>query len=36
MIKLMSLGNLEEKYTKIIDEVYRKKNGDYLKGKEAN
>jgi hypothetical protein len=32
----MSLGSLNEKYATIIDEIYRKGNGEYLKGREAN
>jgi hypothetical protein len=36
MVKQMSLGNLEEKYAKIVDEVFRKKNGEYIRGKESH
>jgi hypothetical protein len=32
---MMSLGNLNGKNAKIIDEIYRKGNGEYLKGREA-
>jgi hypothetical protein len=35
IIKKMSLGNLEERYKKIIYEIYRKGNGEFLKGREA-
>ncbi len=36
MTKKMMLGNLQEKYEKIIEEVYRKGNGEYIKGKQAD
>jgi hypothetical protein len=33
---MMSVGSLNnEKNAKIIDEIYRKGNGEYLKGREA-
>jgi hypothetical protein len=32
---MMSLGSLNGKYARIIDQVYRKGNGEYLKGREA-
>lgn len=36
MVRQMSLGNLEEKYARIVDEIFRKKNGEYLRGKESH
>jgi hypothetical protein len=35
IVKIMSIGNLDGKNAKIIDEIYRKGNGEYLKGREA-
>jgi hypothetical protein len=33
---MMSVGSLNNgKYAKIVDEIYRKGNGEYLKGREA-
>lgn len=36
MVRLMSLGNLEEKYARVVEEIFRKKNGEYLRGKESH
>jgi hypothetical protein len=32
----MSLGNLEDQFKKVIEELFRKKNAEFLKGKESN
>lgn len=36
MVRQMSLGNLEERYARVVDEIFRKKNGEYLRGKESH
>lgn len=35
MIKKYYLGDMEEKYLKIVEEVYEKKNREYLLGQQA-
>jgi hypothetical protein len=36
MIQSLLLGNLEEQFKKVIEELFRKNNAEFLKGKEAN
>jgi hypothetical protein len=36
MIQSLSLGNLDDQFKKVIEELFRKNNAEFLKGKQAN